>query len=192
MSHDQISARDQILSAAVQVLQEEGPAKLTQTRVAKAAGLRQGHLTYYFPRKADLWIATAARAHDEMEGQYAALATSTGVGESNTEVRSRLISLLTEIVRNHQRTRLLLSLALQAQEDPELLALCRENVKRSRGFLRSALGAHYSPLAVELTMATLWGLGMRELVTETGQDDCDTLNLIENLFVLLDKMSTMD
>lgn len=189
MSQDQASARDMILSAAVQVLQDEGPAKLTQTRVAKAAGLRQGHLTYYFPRKADLWVATAARAHDEMESQMANLFSSASLGESSDEVRARLVSILTEVVTNHQRTRMMLSLALQSQEDPELLVLCRANIDRTRNFLRAALGSRYPTEVVELAMAALWGLGMRELAVETGVDDCATLNLVGKLFELFEQAS---
>ncbi len=189
MTQEHNSARDQILSAAVQVLQDEGPAKLTQTRVAKAAGLRQGHLTYYFPKKADLWIATAARAHDEMEQQFSSMLTLSSVEDKEKSMRLRLVQLLTDIVENHQRTRMLLSLALQAQEDPELLTMCQENVTRSRGFLRTALGTQYPDAVVELTMAALWGLGLRDLVADDCAKETKAHELIEYLFALLDQVS---
>lgn len=186
MSEEQNTARDQILSAAVQVLQDEGPAKLTQTRVAKAAGLRQGHLTYYFPKKSDLWLATAARAHDEMERQFEEMLASQAPGTGRQDVRSRLVGLLTELVHNHQRTRILLSLALQAQEDPELMTMCRENIYRSRAFLTKALGTLFPAPIVELTLATLWGLGMRDLLIQTGDGEAQATELIERLFDVLE------
>lgn len=189
MSGEQNSARDQILEAAVRVLQDEGPAKLTQTRVAKAAGLRQGHLTYYFPKKSDLWIATASRAHDAMERQFSAMLASSDLEDPKQEVRPRLVQLLTELVENNQRTRILLSLTLQAQEDPELMTLCRENVTRSRGFLRIALGTQYPASVVELTLSALWGLGMRDLVSDESTSDCETHTLIEQLFAFLDQVT---
>jgi AcrR family transcriptional regulator len=57
------SARQRILDAALKILRKEGVSALTQTRVAAAAGLRQSHLTYYFPRKTDLLAATLEASH---------------------------------------------------------------------------------------------------------------------------------
>ena len=190
MSHEQNSARDMILSAAIQVLQDEGPTKLTQTRVAKAAGLRQGHLTYYFPRKSDLWIATAERAHNDMEAQFATLLSTSGLGDSKKEVRPKLVKLLTDLVDNHQRSRVLLSLVLQAQEEVELMELCRENSRRSREFLKAVLGAHYPSAIVEVTLAALWGMGMRELISGMSEEHHGTEELVGELFKLLDAVST--
>ncbi len=189
MSDEQHSARDMILSAAVRVLQDEGPTKLTQTRVAKVAGLRQGHLTYYFPRKSDLWIATAERAHDEMEAQFATLLSTSGLEGSKTDLRPKLIALLTELVSNQQRSRVLLSLMLQAQEEEELMELCRMNASRSREFLVAVLGAHYAPSIVEVALTALWGMGMRELIAGVSEQHGSTHQLVGELFNLLDSAS---
>ncbi len=194
MSQEQNSARDMILSAAVQVLQEEGPTKLTQTRVAKAAGLRQGHLTYYFPRKSDLWIATAERAHSDMEAHFDSLLQSSGVndsaaGQPATEVRPGLVSMCAELVNNHRRTRVLLSLMLQAQEEPELMELCRKNASRSREFLKTVLSTQVPAPQVEVALAALWGLGMRDLVVDMDDADAGTQELVRELFTLLDSSS---
>tara|TARA_R110002096_G_scaffold16898_9_gene57895 strand:+ start:3715 stop:4281 length:567 start_codon:yes stop_codon:yes gene_type:complete len=175
-----------ILSAAVQVLQDEGPTKLTQTRVAKAAGLRQGHLTYYFPRKSDLWIATAERAHDEMEAQFAALLSSSGLHESKNKVRPKLVELVTNLVGNRQRSRVLLSLVLQAQEEEELNELCQQNARRSREFLTTVLAGQYSAPIIEVALAAFWGLGMRELISGVAEETCETHELVSALFELLD------
>lgn len=43
-----------ILESAMQVLIDEGFAAMTQTRVAKVAGIGQGLLTYHFPKRNDL------------------------------------------------------------------------------------------------------------------------------------------
>ena len=42
---------------------------LTQPKIAKALGLRQSHLTYYFPRKADLFAALLDASHDRAASQ---------------------------------------------------------------------------------------------------------------------------
>ena len=54
------TARDRILHSAVGILNEEGFGALTQTRVAEKAGVRQSHITYYFPARNDLLRETAA------------------------------------------------------------------------------------------------------------------------------------
>jgi AcrR family transcriptional regulator len=53
------SARTRILTAGVEVLHSEGFAALTQQAVAAKAGVRQSHITYYFPTRLDLLQATA-------------------------------------------------------------------------------------------------------------------------------------
>lgn len=53
------SARTRILTAGVEVLHSEGLSALTQQAVAARAGVRQSHITYYFPTRLDLLQATA-------------------------------------------------------------------------------------------------------------------------------------
>jgi AcrR family transcriptional regulator len=53
------STRVRILTAGVEVLHSEGFASLTQQAVAQKAGVRQSHVTYYFPTRLDLLQATA-------------------------------------------------------------------------------------------------------------------------------------
>lgn len=54
------STRERILHAAVEILNDDGFGALTQTRVAEKAGVRQSHITYYFPARNDLLRETAA------------------------------------------------------------------------------------------------------------------------------------
>lgn len=53
------SAREKILAAASELLLNDGFHALTQHAVAARAGVRQSHLTYYFPTRNDLLRATA-------------------------------------------------------------------------------------------------------------------------------------
>jgi AcrR family transcriptional regulator len=48
------SVRTRILAAAVDILHAQGFSALTQTSVALRAGVRQSHVTYYFPTRLDL------------------------------------------------------------------------------------------------------------------------------------------
>ena len=51
--------RKDILDAGMAILQEQGLAGLTQPKIAARTGLRQSHLTYYYPTRADLVTAVA-------------------------------------------------------------------------------------------------------------------------------------
>ena len=77
-----VGRRDQILHAAVEILNADGFGGLTQTRVAERAGMRQSHLTYYFPARNDLLRETAAYGCEAMLG---ALALGIDSGELNIE-----------------------------------------------------------------------------------------------------------
>jgi len=64
-----MDVRDRILQAALRLLAESGAHELTQPRVAKAAGVRQSHLTYYFPTRADLLQEVARYSIGTLAGQ---------------------------------------------------------------------------------------------------------------------------
>lgn len=53
--------RAELLDAAEEILQESGHADLSMRAVAAAAGVRLGHLQYYFPARADLVAAVLGR-----------------------------------------------------------------------------------------------------------------------------------
>jgi AcrR family transcriptional regulator len=57
---------ERLLSAALKLLQTEGLQAMSQARVAAMAGLRQSHLTYYFPTRKDLIVALVETIHGEM------------------------------------------------------------------------------------------------------------------------------
>ena len=54
--------RETLIEAALKLLREQGFAALSQPRIAAEAGVRQSHLTYYFPARADLLLAVADRS----------------------------------------------------------------------------------------------------------------------------------
>ena len=70
--------RDELIEAGLAILREEGLAGFSQARIAKRVGLRQGHLTYYFPTRTDLLTAVARKAVDNQLSGLARMAVSTG------------------------------------------------------------------------------------------------------------------
>src|SRR3712207_5502484 len=66
----QMDTRTRILDAALGLLAEGG--ELTQPRVARAAGVRQSHLTYYFPTVTDLLQAVARHSFEKLARELGA------------------------------------------------------------------------------------------------------------------------
>jgi AcrR family transcriptional regulator len=63
------SLRDQVLDAAVELLDREGGADITLDAVAKIAGLTKGGVMYHFPTKEDLVIAVIRHVAERWEGE---------------------------------------------------------------------------------------------------------------------------
>jgi AcrR family transcriptional regulator len=152
--------RAQIISAGLQLLAEEGLAGFSQPRVAARAGLRQSHLTYYFPTRVDLLAAVARAAID---GQLATV-DGTPVPKSSDQVPA---SIARTIVR-HDNTRVLMSLAQAADHEPILRELFRELtvglVERS-GRLLDAMDVESSQVNRDLLHALTVGLAAIDLAT---------------------------
>ena len=66
-----MDVRGRILEAALGLLAESGAHELTQPKVARAAGVRQSHLTYYFPTRGELLQEVARHSIDKLAGQLA-------------------------------------------------------------------------------------------------------------------------
>src|SRR6185295_1027703 len=66
-----MDVRSRILEAALGLLAGGGAHELTQPRVAKAAGVRQSHLTYYFPTRGELLQEVARYSIGKLAGQLA-------------------------------------------------------------------------------------------------------------------------
>jgi AcrR family transcriptional regulator len=110
--------RQSILSASLAILREKGYVGFTQPRVAAAAGLRQSHLTYYFPTRTDLLMGVARVAIDRQ------LAAVDGILKVSS-VRKAATTIANVAVR-HENTRVIMALAQAADQEPALRELFRE------------------------------------------------------------------
>jgi AcrR family transcriptional regulator len=59
----------QVLQAAVEVLSQQGHARLTLADVATRAGMSVGHVTYYFPSKTELLLAAIRHSEDAFQAE---------------------------------------------------------------------------------------------------------------------------
>ncbi|MGH7033379.1 MAG: TetR/AcrR family transcriptional regulator [Stellaceae bacterium] len=150
---------DRIVAAALAVLQSEGWSALTQPRVALAAGLRQSHLTYYFPTRRDLVTAVSREVARRLVAGFESLAREAASDPREFgESFARLCS--------PEQTRLLLTLVLAADAEPAIRRIFRTLTKDVRARLAEAitrLGGLPGGDAVALLHALGVGLAVLEL-----------------------------
>lgn len=137
--------RTRILQAALGLLAEHGVGALTQPKVARAAGVRQGHLTYYFPTRADLLLGVAACSIDALMGGMAQ-ATRDGALTAAT-----LPAALAAAASDRQRARILLGLAVTTDED----ALLQERFREFVPGVRARIAAQLAQLGLRVDADTL-------------------------------------
>jgi AcrR family transcriptional regulator len=153
--------KQDILNASLAILREEGLAGLTQPRVAARAGVRQGHMTYYFPTRIDLLTAVARAA---IEAQANA-ARSLLRGISN--IRQDVDQLASVVVR-HENTRLLAALNQAADQEPAVRKLFGELLKTfvtEIGASLERLHIEASAARIDLVHALFVGLSIIDLAT---------------------------
>ena len=154
--------RRHIIECALAELQEDGFASFTQTKVAKRAGLRQSHLTYYYPTRDDLVIAVAEAA---MERQVAAL-DGLLAGKPLHNAPEQIAQLL----GRKENARVLLALVQGADHEPRLqprfadfAATMRE---RAAALLAGDLGRRVPVLDTYLLHALCVGLAVLGLALD--------------------------
>ncbi|HBK54793.1 MAG TPA: hypothetical protein DDZ76_00685 [Xanthomonadales bacterium] len=154
--------RQRLLSAAVAVLREDGFHALTQTRVAERSRLRQSHLTYYFPRRADLLMAVAETVASQMQARVSV--QSNGRPLDIDGLRAVLHAQLAD----RELPRLMLALVAAADEDARLGAWLVRFHAGIAAMLAAALaraGVEAPADALAVFQATLVGLRVGGLMT---------------------------
>jgi AcrR family transcriptional regulator len=111
--------RKKILDAGLAILREQGLAGLTQPRVAAKTGLRQSHLTYYYPTRADLLTAVTRAA---IEVQLAGVRSLTQGIASAEQAAAKMAG----AAARRENTRVLAALNQAADQEPAVRALFNE------------------------------------------------------------------
>jgi AcrR family transcriptional regulator len=153
--------RKNILEAGLALLREHGLAGLTQPRVAARSGLRQSHLTYYYPTRTDL-LAAVARVG--MEAQLDAVRLLFK-GISSAEQGADRIAAVT--VR-HENTRVLAALNQAADQEPAVREVFNELLSgfmAEFGSLFEKLELTQTEARIDLFHALFVGLSVIDLAT---------------------------
>lgn len=139
--------RERILQAALAQYAELGIRGLTQPKVAKRAGVRGSHITYFFPKKADLLAAVLEASHQDSEGPG--------------ELMSR------------ERFELLFAVTLEASRSEDAAAAVARHLDGFAAELARRYGVSEDCVEIERLVEELRGAGLRMLVGGAGGPGLD-------------------
>lgn len=132
-----MQVKDAILNAGVALLKERGIAALTQPQIARAAAVKQSHLTYYFPTRADLLLAIAEQSIGETVG---------AIGERLREQPQKatiaaLGAIVADVVIAGIPPRLIIGLIVAADAEPGIRDALGGFISHVRGRLQEVLAS---------------------------------------------------
>ena len=149
-----LGVRERIIDAAVQLLHERGINALTQANVSAQAGVRQSHLTYYFPTR------TALLQQAVISGVVSVLKAMEGGPGRPTKSPEQLLQILEEQLLDRRMPRMMAALVVASEEDPSLKPWLEQFHADMRGHMKQVLNELKltpSQRAIEIFQATLVG-----------------------------------
>jgi len=173
--------RQDILEAGLAILREQGLAGLTQPRVAAQTGLRQSHLTYYYPTRADLLAAVAGAAVD---AQLAAAKSVLSKASSPEAAAKRIAA----VVVRHDNTRVFAALNQAADREPAVRAIFNgllDGFAAELGSFLGKLGHQPSEARIDLLHALFVGLSIIDLATNRPNSEARARAVLDLTFRLL-------
>lgn len=156
--------RDRIIAAAVELLHERGIHDLTQARVSALAGVRQSHLTYYFPTR------NALLQQAVISGVASVLEALDAVIEQPAATLEQLFAVLEQQLTDRRIPRMMAALVVASEEDPALkpwLERLEADMHEDMVRMLHACGLQPPRLAIALYHATLVGALQLDLAVGT-------------------------
>ncbi|MFF1699385.1 TetR/AcrR family transcriptional regulator [Streptomyces sp. NPDC058257] len=156
--------RERILDAALDVIAEHGAIKVTFRKIASAAGVPLGSLTYYFDDMQHLLTEAFTRLAESVSMRYGALLAAARTPE---EAQEAVVEIICGKVWGTDRN-LLLSYELYAfaARHPELLEVVRAWMQASR----QSLARHFDPLTARALDALVEGFSIHNSVDSQPTD----------------------
>jgi DNA-binding transcriptional regulator YbjK len=164
--------RERILRTTIDLIGSEGIGAVTNLRVADAAGVSLGSLTYHFDSQVDLVRESLMLMVGEEVARLAAIAGELRRARPSVEqVAAEVERVARESLRRVQEVAEI-ELHLQAARDPELGGASRRCFVAYEGVAKAALEALEVPEAdrhARSIVALMYGLALRRL--GTGEED---------------------
>ena len=171
-----MDVRTRILESALTLLSESGVTELTQPKVSRGAGVTQSHLTYYFPTRADLLLAVARHAVEQVMNRLHQAVARGGRGTAE-----RGAGVLVSALTDKRNIRVMLGLVVASDEDRKIKASLRQLVKDVRAVLGQelrAMGAQVDDQAIVALHATAVGLAVLNLARDNEESRRDVETVI--------------
>ena len=165
--------REAILRATLRVIGEQGVPGLTNRRIAAAAGVSLGSLTYHFPSQTDVLRESMLLFAREESARLGAIAEGASGEKPTLEAAAAMVEQVLESMTFGREDIAPLELFIQAGRDPDLrdaAARCFEAYERLAVTVLVALQVAEPELLAGPVVALIAGLQLRRLATgETGK-----------------------
>jgi len=172
------SVRQRLLNAALGLMHEQGFHALTQARVAATAGVRQSHLTYYFPTRNDLLKAVVQESKNTMRAS-----TITACIQEKNLTLDDFKEILIQHLITSKIPRLMLALTAACDEDLSLREWMRDFQIDSRARLTEILNAYQLfPSEDDLMLFHCVLIGASSLSLQQGGSTTQLSKIIRNAF----------
>ncbi|MBY0472433.1 hypothetical protein K2X30_14810 [bacterium] len=147
--------KTRIVRSATGILRKSGLKRMAQAEVAKKANIRQSHLTYYFPTRSDLVIEVARNALGPLRETLGSFVSP----KIQHVLDSKIQKVVASICNDVGRTRALLGLMVESDEDQKLKNEILSVVKEQINMVALLLGKSKEDPQVQLVNAALMGTG---------------------------------
>ena len=152
----EMGIKEDILIAGSTLLREKGVTALTQPQIAQAANIKQSHLTYYFPTRANLLLAIAEFTIFSVMDNVAVQLQAKPQGKT-------LADAVSKIMIEGLPPRVFIGLIVAADSDPDIRKLLRKLIRHVRTAMQHLLqqaGIAADDEAARLFHATIIGLAV--------------------------------
>ena len=162
----QSPVRERILDAAMSLLADRKAKKIAQPQVARLAGVPQGHLTYYFPKKLDLLVAVAERYEQAIRVEMAWLFEGPPWPQRDVAQRDEAMDQILRLITDLERTRMLMRLLVEADADPRMAAIQKTTTVFIRTGLARLMSRPEDDADIDLSLGVFWGLALQHMLLE--------------------------
>ena len=153
------NTREEILGVALEIVQKQGLKALTQTQVAVTAGLRQSHVTYYFPKKTDLLLAVLDASHEASKKKnHSSLKTK------SLAPIDEAIELIESLMLNPKKMGFFIGLIAESSDEKELKKLLALHAKGFVDHICKLFGREDGDPTVQDFVDQVRGIGLRNLL----------------------------
>lgn len=179
--------RERILDAALEVLRDVGHGQFSVQKVARQAGVYQGNVTYYWPRRRDLVLALAVRVVEEYRRTF--LARFDAGRRAPEERAEAFVRWMVDDAIAPDRVQLLPELWSMANADPEIARAVTRSFEDVIEALLADLGAPpgqpcAKAVRTALLLAGVAAQGVTAVHGHRSPDDPTLTEIVEGIVAL--------